>query len=141
MANMLLQSNDATHIPVHISGDYKGVQSKCAHQKTNQLRDHREPNFDLFFEYRTASQGIKKTIQWVKSHQDAATPWETYKDLLDLQLSTEATLNVMCDHMANEAHKNSLTYPEAEILPSEKWAIFACTPSTYKITGNLDYEI
>jgi hypothetical protein len=141
MANILHQSHNAMHLPVHISGDNKGVQSKCARCNTNRIRDHREANSDLFYEYKAASKGIKKTIQWVKSHQDHGYPWESQQDLLDLKLSTDATLNVMCDHMANKAHQESTTYPDAELLPAEKWALFASTPFSYKITGKLDYGI
>jgi hypothetical protein len=60
MANILLQAHNATDIPIQISGDNKGVQSKCARNWTNCLREHREANFDLFSEYKRASKGIKK---------------------------------------------------------------------------------
>ncbi len=82
MANILLQSHNTMHLPVHINGDNKGVQSKCARCNTNRIRDHREANFDLFYKYKAASNGINKTIQWVKSHQDHGYPWESQQDLL-----------------------------------------------------------
>ncbi len=83
----------------------------------------------------------KKTVQWVKSHQDDDTPWTTNSDLIDLKLSPEATLNVWCDRQANEAHTGHQSFPDAEVLPAEKWALFASTPHTYKITGKLDQEL
>jgi hypothetical protein len=97
MANILLQAHNATNIPIQMSGDNKGVQSTCATNHTNRLREHRGANFDLFSEYKRASKGIKKTTMWVKSHQDEGTPWTTTTELKDLKLSTEATLNVWCD--------------------------------------------
>jgi hypothetical protein len=74
-------------------------------------------------------------------HQDDATPWTTNRDLIDLKLSPEATLNVWCDQQANEAHKVSQTFLDAEVLPAEKWALFASSLHTYKITGKLDQEV
>jgi hypothetical protein len=74
----------------------------------------------------------------VGSHQDKDTPWKTTTDLLDLKLFPEATLNVLCDKMAMETRLSNHYDPDADVLPSEKWALFVCSPIRHKITCKLE---
>ncbi len=46
-----------------------------------------------------------------------------------------------CDRQAEIARQEDITYPDGDILPAEKWALFSTTPDYFKITGNLDGAI
>ncbi len=102
------------------------------------IKSHRDPNTDLLLEFQVTTKHMHKQLHWVGSHQDKDTPWDTTDDLLNLQLSPEATLNVLCDKMAMEARLVNLSDPEADVLPSEKWTLFSCSPVTHKITCKLE---
>jgi hypothetical protein len=42
----------------------------------------------------------------------------------------------MCgDKQVEIARQKDITYPDADIFPAKKWAIFATLPDYYKITG------
>ncbi len=58
---------------------------------------------DLLLEHNANTSTVTKKPSWVHSHQDKDTPWETIEDLLELKLSSEATLNVWCDKRAEIA--------------------------------------
>jgi hypothetical protein len=50
-------------------------------------------------------------------------------------------LNVWCDKMAGEARLLDQSYPDADVLPSEKWALFYCVPTFHKLTCHMDTAI
>jgi hypothetical protein len=79
-----------------------------------------------------------KKLHMVKRHQDSATQWESINDLAKLKLSPAATLNVYCDRKASEAHQQSLSLSNGDVLPAEKWALFSNYPEPRKITGKLN---
>lgn len=76
----------------------------------------------------TFTEITKAQILWVGSHQDKDTPWNNIADLLDLKLSLEATLNVLCDKMAMEACLSNHSDPDVNVMPTEKWALLLALP-------------
>ncbi len=46
-----------------------------------------------------------------------------------------------CDHQVEQAWKMNCSHPDADVLPTEKWAIYSCYPVTRKLTGKLDTGI
>lgn len=137
----LLHMHNALQTPVHFYGDNQGVQSKCTTYSLHNLKTHREANSGLLLEYRDDTRNIQKQVHWVHSHQDDGTPWTATDDLKELKLSHEATLNVWCDRMADQAHLSDHSYPDADVLPSEKWALYSCVPVFHKIMCSLDNAI
>lgn len=137
----LLQAHDANQTHIQLYGDNQGVQHKCDTFKPTKLKTHREPNTDLFLEYNYATRGMHKESHWVASHQDKDTPWDTIEELKGLKLSHEANLNVLCDQMAENMRMQSQSYPDADVLPSEKWALFSNVPVFHKITCKLDTAV
>lgn len=134
----LLRAHKSHCTPVHLYGDNQGIQNKCTTFRPRKMKSHREPNIDLLLEYQTTTKNMQKQNHWVGSHQDKDTPWDTTTELLDLKLSPEATLKVLCDKMATDARLNNTSFPDADVLPSEKWALFACHPVMHKITCKLE---
>jgi hypothetical protein len=141
LLNGITRTHNATNISIKLVGNNQGVQNKCHRQAGTKLRSHRDPNSDLFAEYNSVACTLKPKVLWVRSHQDNDTPWDTIEELKELKLSPEATLNVWCDRQAEIACQEDITYPDADILPSEKWALFPTTPDYFKITGSLDEVI
>ncbi len=84
---------------------------------------------------------MNKTLEWIKGHQDDGKEWESIEDLLNLKLSSQATLNIFCNHRAAEAYAYSFSDPEGEILPCKKWALYTTFPVTRKLNGKLDESI
>jgi hypothetical protein len=141
ITNTFLTANNATDITTTLLGDNKGVQNKCATPKINKLQYHRAPNTDLMMEYKLATNNIQIKSEWVKGHQDENMEWNSIDELKDLKLSNTATLNVWCDRQAETAWIQGWTDPEADVYPSEKWAVFTDSPVSRKITGPLNYNI
>ncbi len=141
ITNSLLTANNVTDIETTLLGDNKGVQTRCAHPIINKLQCHCAPNADLMMEYKLASTNISIKSEWVKGHQDKNKEWSNIDELKNLKLSNAATLNVWCDRQAEKARKQGWSDPEADVYPSEKWAIFTDTPVLRKITGPLNYNI
>jgi hypothetical protein len=137
---LLKQHPDATP-QVHFYGDNQGVQSKCATYTPRKLRTHRDPNSDLLLEYNATSRNMPKQMHWVASHQDEGIQWTTSEELKMLKLSHESKLNIWCDKMAGEARQLDQSYPDAEVLPSEKWALYSCVPTFHKLTCHMDDAI
>jgi hypothetical protein len=137
---LLKQHPDATP-QVHFYGDNQGVQSKCSTYTPRKLRTHRDPNSDLLLEYNAASRNMSKQMHWVASHQDEGIQWTTSEELKMMKLSHESKLNIWCDKMAGEARQLDQSYPDAEVLPSEKWALYSCVPTFHKLTCHLDDAI
>jgi hypothetical protein len=92
-------------------------------------------------ENKLASNNIQIKSEWVKGHQDENMEWNSIDELKNLKLSNTATLNVWCNHQAEAAWIQGWTDPEANVCPSEKWAVFTETPVSQKITGPLNYNI
>jgi hypothetical protein len=88
---------------VKLIGDNKGIQQKMARFQHNKLGHHRDPNVDLFLEYEKAT--LKRQVNWVNSHQDEETPWESINDLAALKLTTAVTLNCLCDNILLQYQK------------------------------------
>jgi hypothetical protein len=137
----LLRSHKGIKPQVHLYGDNQGVQSKCSTYTPKRMRVHREPNSDLLLEYHTATRDMKKQVHWVASHQDENTKWSNTAELKELKLSHESKLNVLCDKMAGEARLLDQSYPDADTLPSEKWALFSLVPTLHKLTCHMDNAI
>jgi hypothetical protein len=97
MAKHLLQSQQSTETKVIFYGDNIGIQRKCSTRATRRLRDHRQPNQDLYLEYQAASESLHKKVDWVKGHQDKGHDWNTITDLKALNLSPSSYLNIWCD--------------------------------------------
>ncbi len=132
---------NTSNVTIQLFGDNQGVQNKCKRQTVTKLRSHRDPNADLFMEYHAVTSTFNPKVHWVRSHQDKDTPLETIEDLKELKLSPEATLNMWCDKQAEIACQEDISYPDADILPAEKWALFTTTPDYYEITGKLNEAI
>ncbi len=128
VANLLLTGNNALEQKVKLIGDNKGIQTKTARCQHTKLGHHREKNVDLFLEYEHATKPLQRQVDWVKSHQDDDTPWESIDDLVDLKLSTAATLNCWCDKQANIARTQFIMHADADVYPAEKWALYINTP-------------
>jgi hypothetical protein len=141
MTKLLLHSQQSPTTKVIFHGDNIGVQRKCSTCTTRRLRDHRQPNQDLYLEYHSASKNLSKKVEWVKGHQDKGQDWTTIKDLKPLNLSPAAYLNIWCDRHADEARKTHVAFPDGDVLPAEKWALFSCYPVSRKIIGKLDKEV
>lgn len=141
MTSVLLQANDTLDTQIKLVGDNKGVQMKTSKAGYHKIHHHREANSDLFLEYYRHAQTINRKVAWVKGHQDDDTPWETIKELKELKLSPEATMNIWCEKRAEAARQNDITIPDAEVLPAEKWALYSTYPQTKKNIGNITEEI
>jgi hypothetical protein len=137
----LLRSHNGVKPQVHFYGDNQGVQSKCSTYTPKKMRVHREPNSYLLLEYHAATKNMKKQAHWVASHQDDKTTWTTTAELKELKLSHESMLNVLCDKMAGEARLLDQSYPDADTLPSEKWALVSPVPTVHKLTCHMDNSI
>jgi hypothetical protein len=81
MSSTLLQAQNCPNMEVVFYGDNKGVQQKCATPYINKLKDHRQPNMDLYLEYYNATRTLKKQVRWIKSHQDSGREWDAITDL------------------------------------------------------------
>jgi hypothetical protein len=138
VTSTLLTAQQQPCMKVTYHGDNKGTQNKCATAHSNRLRDHQQPNTDLYLEFHHYTRTLNKKIEWVKGHQDSGKDWEQITDLQHLKLSSAAYMNIWCDHQANAARQSSTSAPEADVLPSKKWAVFTCYPVTRKIIGKLD---
>jgi hypothetical protein len=92
-------------------------------------------------EYHSTSKSLHKKIEWVKGHQDKGKKWECITDLKDLKLTSVAYLNIWHDWQADQARQKATSFPDADVLPAEKWAVFSCYPITRKIIGKLDQGI
>jgi hypothetical protein len=123
MSKTLLISTDCIQHPVKLIGDNKGIQEKTAQCTHNRLKHHCAANIDLYLEYEAAAKPLQRTVEWVRSHQDRETPWETVDDLGKLKLSSVATLNVWCNKQADKARIMSSTLPDPVVYPAEKWAL------------------
>lgn len=62
-------------------------------------------------------------------------------DLHDLKLSSQAKYNILWDRKAEQAWLKGTSQPDADILPSEKRALFVTELMYKKITGALDESI
>lgn len=89
---------------------------------------------ELFLNYASRSKSLSRKVEWVKSHQDDDSPWNTIEELQSLKLLLNAKLNIWCDKMAGEACKQNVSQLEANVLPTEKWAVY-CVSSTPKKIG------
>jgi hypothetical protein len=105
----LLRAHKSHRTPVHLYGDNQGMQNRCTTFQPRKMKS-----------------------------QEKDTPWDITTELLDLKLSKEATLNVLCDKMATDARLYNHSFPDADVLPSGKWALFACYPVMHKITCKLE---
>jgi hypothetical protein len=92
------------------------------HHHPCKLRHHQEPNMDLLLEYEATSKPLK-SVEWVKSHQDAETPWETLGDLNSLKPSSSAVLNIWCNKQAAKASNIGNSMPD-DIYTFKKWAVY-----------------
>lgn len=123
MKQNLLKAHDHPDMPVIFYGDNTGVQRKCQTALLNKLRDHQQPNHDLYLEYHKTAQSLNKIVKWIKGHQDQGTEWEEIQDSKHLKLEPAAYLNIWCDTAATKEHDWSVPIPDADVLPVEKWAL------------------
>jgi hypothetical protein len=121
-------------MPVTFFTDNQAVQTCLTNNKLNRIGHHRKANIDLQLEHNKNVQDLNITHKWVKGHQDKDTPWNTMEGLIDLNLNPAATLNIYCDRKASEEHTKSITDPNCDVLPAEKWALFSRISVTKKIT-------
>jgi hypothetical protein len=64
------------------------------------------------------------------------------EELISQDLSSQQVYNVWCDHMANvEWETGSPPFPDPEVSPYEKWAIFSIHPDSHKIIGEFNTNI
>lgn len=140
ISKLLLEHNNTT-CNVKLIGDNKGVQQKTAKILPQRIRLHSEPNLDLLLEYDAAARSLQRSVDWVKSHQDKDTPWTNLMELEQLKLSPAATLNVWCDKQAGIARTHTTSFPDVDIYPNEKWALFINTPQPRKVIGNLSENV
>lgn len=141
MSDIFLKTHNQQNMPIIMYGDNIGVQQRCKDKMTLKLRDHRQPNHDLYLEYHNATQSLNKKVEWVKGHQDNGKPWKEIKDLEYLDLTPAAYLNIWCDATAAKERTMSTSIPDADTLPSEEWAVYSCYPITKKLTGRLEKGI
>lgn len=141
MSKNLLTAREQPNMAILFYGDNEGVQRKCQALSLNKLCDHRQPNHDLYLEYHNAARSLNKKIKWVKGHQDGGTKWKNIQDLKHLKLTPAAYLNIWCDNIATREREHSTSIPDADVLPIEKWALYSCSPITWKITGHLEKGI
>jgi hypothetical protein len=69
-------------------------------------------------QYKNETQSLSLTSSWVKSHQHDNKEWQTIDDLKSLKLSSDASLNVWCDHQANIAQQHAQSWPDW--IPSQQ---------------------
>jgi hypothetical protein len=81
MAQTLLQAHGRQNMPTIFYGDNIGVQRKCRKMSPFKLRDHRQPNHDLYLEYHNAVQTLNNKAEWVKGHQDEGKPWNDTRNV------------------------------------------------------------
>jgi hypothetical protein len=141
MSNLFLSAHNDRSTRTVMYGDNKGVQQTCSNTQINKLKLHRQPNMDLKTEYKKATANRIDTNTWIKGHQDQNKQWTTIADLQHMKLSNLAIMNTVCDRKANEARRNNLSFPDADVYPTEKWALFSSHPATHKNTGQLDHAI
>jgi hypothetical protein len=67
--------------------------------------------------------------------------WTHITEVKSLKLSLAAYLNIWCDHQADNARKKNASFPNADALPAEKWAVFSSYPVTRKVIRKLDIGI
>jgi hypothetical protein len=140
MSSTVLNTHNETGHPVNFIGDNKGIQQKTATYIPGHLKAHHDTNCDIFLEYHNVASNVNCQVTWVKSHQDDGTPWNTIDKLLELKLSSCATMN-MCDKQANDARIILHSDMAAETYPMEWWALHANAPYHHKITGKLNTKI
>jgi hypothetical protein len=137
ISECFLKKHGATDIPITLFSDNQGVQQCCSTTKIQRIGHHRKANMDLQLEHNKRSRDLNISHKWVKGQQDGDKPWETIEELIDMNLTPDATLNIYCDQKAVEEQHKSITEPNSEVLPAEKWALFSRVPFNRKITGKL----
>ena len=80
-------------------------------------------------------------LEWIKGHSENG-KWNSLEELISQDLSSQQVYNVWCDHMANaEWETGSPPFPDPEVSPYEKWAIFSIHPESHKIIGKFNTNI
>jgi hypothetical protein len=143
ISSLFFQTHKIECPKITLHCDNEGVQKRTnTPHRIIQLKSHKESDADLLLVYRAwiKKGNVQPTVEWVKGHQDEGRTWDSIAELKHLALSNAAMLNCYCDKQAGLAMKNhagNISVAEVDVLPGEKWAIFATHPLLHKITSNL----
>jgi hypothetical protein len=127
--------------PCHFYCDNQAIISGCKHKLYTRLGHHKKPNMDLYMELKKQAQSLTIVHEWVKSHQDNGMKWSSPDELSNLPLDHEAKLNCLCDHLATESQSTNISFPDMEVLPAERWAVYMTQPTSKKVTGHLNQAV
>lgn len=110
MTSTLLNAENQPNMMVIFHGENKVVQNNCAIASTDKLRDHRQPNQDLYLEFHHNAHSLNNKVECVNGHQDSDKEWDQITDLKELKLTPAAYLSIWCDWQA-ELKKNTYLHP------------------------------
>jgi hypothetical protein len=97
MTSTLLENHTQKQLPTILYGDNKDVQTNSSHFHHKKLCNHRQPNIDLWLEYKWHAMNINRKVEWVPSHQDDGRDWGDITDLKELKLTPAVYFNLWCD--------------------------------------------